>query len=76
MTFGADTAISKSTLTSQDYYTNFDYSSWPAATTYTSAQVGPKTAYTNFTNQFNNASFIWSTNLVLDNLVLLRYTGK
>jgi hypothetical protein len=58
------------------YYTNFDYSAWPAATTYTSTQVGPKTAYTNFTNQFNNAAFIWSTNLVLDNLVLLRYTGK
>jgi len=52
---------------------NFDFSSWPAATVYISAQVGPKIAYTNFTNQFKDASFIWSSNLVLDNLVLLKY---
>lgn len=58
------------------YAKDFDYSSWPAATTFTSAQVGPKTAYTNFTNQFGNSQFIWSTNLVLDNLVLLRFQGK
>lgn len=58
------------------YAKDFDYSSWPAATTFTSAQVGPKTAYTNFTNQFGNSQFIWSSNLVLDNLVLLRFQGK
>ncbi len=55
---------------------DFDYSSWPAATTFSSSQVGPKTAYTNFTNQFGNSQFIWSSNLVLDNLVLLRFQGK
>jgi hypothetical protein len=58
------------------YAKGFDYSSWPAATLYTSAQVGPKTAYTNFTNQFGAAQFIWSSNLVLDNVVLLRFQGK
>jgi len=58
------------------YAKDFDYSSWPAATLYTSAQVGPKTAYTNFTNQFGAAQFIWSSNLVLDNVVLLRFQGK
>ena len=58
------------------YAKDFDYSSWPAATTFTNAQVGPKTAYTNFTNQFGNSQFIWSSNLVLDNLVLLRFQGK
>lgn len=58
------------------FATTFDYSSWPSATIFSSSQVGPKIAYTNFTNQFKDAAFIWSSNLVLDNLVLLRYTGK
>lgn len=55
---------------------DFDFSTWPMATTFTSAQVGPKTAYTNFTNQFGNAQFIWSSNLVLDNVVLMRFQGQ
>jgi len=58
------------------YAKDFDYSSWPAATTFTNAQVGPKTAYTNFTNQFGNSQFIWSSNLVLDNLVIMRFKGN
>jgi hypothetical protein len=58
------------------YAKDYDYSSWPAATTFTSSQVGPKTAYTNFITQFGTSQFIWSTNLVLDNLVLLRFQGK
>lgn len=58
----------------------FDDSSWPAATTYTNDTVGVdnKKAFTNFKDVFDtagaDAEFIWSTNLVLDNLVLLRTT--
>ena len=57
------------------FSTSFDFQSWPAASIYSSAEVGPKVSFTNFTNQFNNAQFIWSSNLILDNLVLLRYDG-
>lgn len=60
--------------------TDFDDSNWPSATTYTNNTIGVdnKSAYTNFTSIFddssNDAQFIWSTNVVLDNLVLVRYT--
>ncbi len=59
---------------------NFDDSSWPNASVYTNATVGVnnKPAYTNFTDIFDNvtndADFIWSTNLILDNEVVVRYT--
>ena len=58
--------------------TAYDDSGWPAATTFSNATVGVnnKPSYTNFTDIFdssaNDASFIWSTNLLLDNVVLLR----
>ncbi len=58
----------------------FDDSEWPQATTFTNDTVGVnnKKAYTNFTEVFDakgaDAEFIWSTNLVLDNVVLLRTT--
>ena len=58
--------------------TTFDDSNWLAATTFSNATVGVdnKSSYTNFTDVFDNASkdaaFIWSSNLKLDNLVLLR----
>ncbi len=58
----------------------FDDANWPAATTYTNAEIGVdnKPAYTNFTNVFddpaNDAQFIWSTNVILDNEVIVRYT--
>ncbi len=58
----------------------FDDSSWPAATTYTNATIGVdnKSAYTNFTDIFDDsaddAEFIWSTNVVLDNEVIVRHT--
>ena len=57
----------------------FDDSSWPDATTYTNEQIGVdnKPSYTNFTDVFddasNDAEFIWSTNVILDNLVIVRY---
>ena len=62
--------------------TNFDDSNWPKATTYTNKTIGVdnKPAYTNFTdifdNKTNDAKFIWSTNVVLDNEVLVRFTVK
>lgn len=62
------------------YATNFDDSNWPSATTFTNTTVGVnnKPSYTNFTDIFDapaiDASFIWSTNLLLDNLVLIRKT--
>lgn len=56
----------------------FDDSAWPQATVFTNRTVGVgnKPAYTNFTDLFDDpkadARFIWSSNLVLDNVVLLR----
>lgn len=54
----------------------FDDSGWPAATLYSTATVGVdnKPAYTNFASTLSTASFIWSSNLVLDNVVLVRKT--
>lgn len=60
--------------------TSFDDSSWPNATTYTNAIIGVnnKPSYTNFTNIFDDANddaeFIWSSNVILDNEVIVRYT--
>ncbi|WP_158977932.1 hypothetical protein [Cellulophaga sp. L1A9] len=59
---------------------DFDDASWPNASTYTNNTIGVdnKPAYTNFTAIFDDANddaqFIWSTNVVLDNEVLVRYT--
>lgn len=58
----------------------FDDAAWPMATTYTNATVGVdnKPAYMRFADVFDapgaDAQFIWSSNLVLDNLVLVRKT--
>jgi len=65
-----------------DNWTNssFDDGDWPSATTYTNQEIGVdnKPAYTNFTDIFddptNDAEFIWSTNVVLDNEVIVRKT--
>ncbi len=59
---------------------SFDDRSWPRATTFSNDTVGVdnKRSYTNFTAIFddrhNDARFIWSPNLILDNLVLVRRT--
>ena len=56
----------------------FDDSSWPNATTYSNATIGVdgKSAFTNFTDIFddanNDAQFIWSSNVILDNEVIVR----
>lgn len=55
---------------------SFDDSSWPSATVYTSSELGMdnKTAYTTYLDIFDNAEFIWSTNVILDNEVIVRHT--
>ena len=61
---------------------DFDDSSWQAATTFTNDEIGVKNkdAYMNFTSIFddkaNDAEFIWSSNVVLDNSVIVRHTFK
>ena len=58
----------------------FDYSHWPQATNYTEDAIGVnnKNAYMHFIDKFSGAGakFIWSSNVVLDNEVLLKYTVK
>lgn len=59
---------------------SFDDRNWPSAVTFSNDTVGVnnKKAFTNFKDIFDtpgaDADFIWSSNLVLDNLVLLRKT--
>lgn len=56
----------------------FDDRNWPLARVFTNETVGVgnKPAYTNFTGLFDDprrdARFIWSSNLILDNVVLMR----
>ncbi|WP_127585674.1 hypothetical protein [Paenibacillus koleovorans] len=54
----------------------FNDAAWPSATVYKTADVGVdnKSEYTNYKSEFGKGSFIWSSNLVLDNEVLLRRT--
>jgi len=52
----------------------FNDEGWPAATAYTRAQFGPKDAYTRLEKEFGEARFVWSRNIKIDNLVLLRKT--
>lgn len=63
-----------------NWKTSQDYIAWPKAVEFTEDEIGVnnKKAYMNFQEQFSGvgASFIWSSNLVLDNLVLLRYQVK
>ncbi len=60
--------------------TSFDDSSWPSASTYTNTTIGVdnKPTYTYFKGIFddasNDAEFIWSSNIILDNEVIVRYT--
>ena len=53
---------------------NFDDSKWPRAFEYTDQDVGVTTlrAYTHFPDLFKGARWIWSFNLVFDNLVIAR----
>jgi hypothetical protein len=49
---------------------------WPSAEIYTNDEVGTRNlpAFNRFPNLFQNAQWIWSSNLVLDNLVIARKT--
>ncbi|MEL6591925.1 MAG: hypothetical protein AAFP08_15370 [Bacteroidota bacterium] len=59
---------------------SFDDSDWPDATSYSNNTVGVdnKVSYTRYADIFDeaddDAAFIWSTNLVLDNEVIVRFT--
>jgi hypothetical protein len=61
---------------------DFDDTTWPNATEFTNNTIGVdnKPSYTNFINIFDDnavdAQFIWSTNVILDNEVIVRYTVK
>ena len=48
----------------------FDDSGWPHAKEYTEAEVGPKEPF--YEHDFKGAKFIWSDDVKLDNVVLLR----
>ena len=56
----------------------FDDSKWPRAYEFTDSDVGVNNlpAYTKFPEAFEGARWIWSINLVLDNVVLLRKTVR
>ena len=56
----------------------FDDSKWPRAFEFTDEEVGVTTlfAYTNFPSLFAGARWIWSFNLVFDNLVIARKTVR
>jgi len=56
----------------------FDDSKWPRAFEYTDADVGVTNlqAYTRFPELFRGARWIWTYNLVFDNLVLARKTVR
>ena len=62
------------------FKTDFDDSSWPSATVYSNDTIGVnnKPAYMNFSELFigKKARFIWSSNVVLDNHVIVRKTVK
>ena len=54
------------------YAPDFDDSSWGFATEYTAARVGPDGDYV--ASDFTGASFIWTSDLNLDNTVIFRTT--
>ena len=55
---------------------NFNDSQWPAATLYKPEEVTGAPGYVRHADLFKPAQFIWTRNLLLDNLVLARYTVK
>ncbi len=60
------------------YATKFDDSAWPAASEYTDEEVGVTNlpAYTRYPELFRGARWIWSSNLVFDNVVIARKTVR
>ena len=76
LTSGAKSYALHWEIPSNWFATDYDFSKWPSASVYTEAQVGVKPAYGNFSASFSGSQFIWSSNLILDNLVLVRFTGN
>ena len=56
----------------------FDDKAWPRAYEYTDEEVGVTTltAYTRFPEAFDGARWIWTSNLVFDNMVIARKTVR
>jgi hypothetical protein len=54
----------------------FDDSRWPIAAEWPAALVTDHPSYTRHVKIFEDARFIWTKNLRLDNLILARYTAK
>jgi hypothetical protein len=57
---------------------NFDDGKWPRAYEYTDEDIGVTSVkgYTNFPELFEGSRWIWSLNLVFDNLILARKTVR
>lgn len=53
----------------------FNDAAWPRATLYTAEEVTGAPGYVKYAQLFESARFIWTKNLLLDNLVLARYTA-
>ena len=53
----------------------FDDRSWPTAVVWPASAVTNQRGYTDYARMFGDAEFIWTRNLLLDNLVLARYTA-
>jgi hypothetical protein len=64
-------------IPTNSFEADFDDRQWPNATTYTEDVIGVKNkkAYMNFIEKFSGAGaeFIWSTNVVLDNEIIVRF---
>lgn len=65
-------AVTRTPLPARWYAADFDDSAWALATEYTSERVGPDGDYV--AGDFTNAKFIWTSDLNLDNTVVLRTT--
>lgn len=64
--------VTREPLPARWYARDFDDSAWGFATEYTAARVGPDGDYV--ASDFTGASFIWTSDLNLDNTVVFRTT--
>lgn len=66
----ANPKISRTSIPLNWFAPDFDDSSWGNATEFTESEVGPKKTFYDF--DFQDAKFIWSKDLALDNTVIFR----
>ncbi len=64
--------VSRTPIPARWFASDFDDSAWGSATEFTSARVGPDGDYV--AADFTGASFIWTSDLNLDNTVIFRAT--